>query len=375
MTPRRSTIPIVVVLFFLIFSPTINILFADDAIGRALSQAFAGVFAVVFLSRYRLTGHGRVFVALMVLSVAAVVAMQPFVSQEIVTVRKLVGVLIVALLIPAAADDHPDAVRRLLIFTLTVNLIAVLFQLAGHTDQAYAHVTYANEATPVNLIALWDYLSDPIQVGFLPQLRPSGTFPAPTYLSLALILLWYALASEPAHRGRLGILGVGVLCILSGSSVGLFLAALSVVFLPMKGRLLYMAIGAAATMWLYATFAPWQFSFNFNVNEFITGFTARLDLDSGGESIIQQRPMLLAAGVFVAVLALVFAQRLNLFVLGRLAFVLFFPVMLHDVGNSLLYWMLVALALRSHTAIRFLESKGSPHATTETMTATPPVPE
>ena len=368
MTGGGSVFPAVVVLFFLAFSPTINILLIDDPILRALTQAFAGIFAVAFMLRYRLTAHGRIFILAIAVAVVVAVLLQPFTSQEVVTVRKLVGVALVALLIPAVADDHPVALSRFMVFTLVVNIVAVLLPLAGSTEFAYSHITYENEGSyPVDLVAYSAYLGERIAVGYLPQLRPSGAFPSPMYLSLTLILLWYAIASAKEHRGRLAILSVGVLSILSGSSVGLFLSAISILFLPWKGRLIYAVIGAGLTLWAYSALAPWQFEFNFNVEEFILGFTSRLDLETGGESIIQQRPYEFALGVFVAAFAVLFARRLNLFSLGRTAFVIFFPVLLHDVGSALLYWTLVALAIRSQTSVRLVRLADARAAVPQTM--------
>jgi hypothetical protein len=352
---RRSAVPAVVVLFFLVFSPTINQVLLDQPTARALCQAIGGLFAVVFLLRYRLTRHGNVFIGLAIAAAATLVLIDPFVGQDIITLRKLVGVAIVAFLIPAVADEHPTALNRFLAVTLAANLLVVFFQLTGNLDVAYRHITYENEgASPVNLVALSTFLGEPIPVGYLPQLRPSGAFPSPTYLSLTLILLWYAVATSPTYRGRLAIMGVGVLSILSGSSVGLFLVGLSGVFLLSKGRVFYMLAGAALTLWAYAVLIPWQFAYNFNIPEFIVGFTSRLDVQAGGESIIQQRPYEFAAGLTVAVLAIVFARRLPWLALARAAIAIFFPVVLHDVGSSLLYWMLVALAVRPHTSIRFV---------------------
>jgi hypothetical protein len=355
------------VLFFLVFSPTINIVLVDEPLARGLTQGIAGVFAVLFMLRYRITPHGKLFIGAIAVAVIMVMLIEPFVTQEVVTVRKLIGILIVALLIPAVADNHPIALQRFLVFTLVVNMMAVVLQLAGNTDLAYRYITYENDgAYPVDLVALSGFLGESIPVGYLPQLRPSGVFPSPTYLSLTLILLWYSIASAREYRGRMGIFAVGVLGIMSGSSVGLFLALVSVLFLPWKGRLAYAVLGAALTMWAYATLLPWQFEFNFNVDEFLLGFTSRLDLDLGGESIIQQRPFAFAAGVAAAAFAVLFARRLNLFSLGRTAFVLFFPVLLHDVGSALLYWTLVSLAIRSQTSIRLVRLAADSQAAMQT---------
>lgn len=375
MTRRRSALPVVVVLFFLVFSPTINQALIDAPVARAATQLFAGLIAAVFLARYRPTRYGNRFIGAMAITAFAVLVLDPFVTQDVITVRKLVGLLTVVMLAPAVADDHPVALKRFLIFTLAVNLVMVGFQLAGNSDLAYRFVTYENEgATPVDLVALSDYLRTPIPVGYLPQLRPSGAFPSPTYLSLTLILLWYAIASAPANRSRLAAMLFGVLAILSGSSVGLFLVLISAAFLPLKGRLIYTVLGAGVTLWAYATFAPYQFNYNFNVSEFLAGFTSRLDLDAGGESIVQQRPYEFAIGIVIALVAVLFARRLHLLTLARAGLVIVFPVMLHDVGSSLLYWMLVAFAVQSHTAVRLVAPAPPRRVTSETTIAAPAVP-
>ena len=375
MTPRRSALSVVILLSFLIFSPTINILFAEVPFGRGISQALAGVLALSFIQRYRLTPQGRLFVTLMAVAIAASVPLTLLTSQDVVTTRKLVGVLVVALLIPPIADNYAHTLHRFVNFTLALNIIVVGLQLIGATEWVFAHIAYANaDALPVNLISQTNFLGESIVVPYLPQLRPSGGFPSPTYLSLSLILFWFTIASSVESPGRLATFGVGVLCSLSGSSVGLFLAGISLCFLPLKGRLIYMTLGAAFTMWAYAVLAPWQFSYNYNLEEFMLGFSSRLDLQSGGESIIQQRPYEFAAGVLLAGVAVLFARRLNLFMLGRAAFVIFFPVLLHDVGSALIYWTLVALAVRSQTAIRFVSPALTQSGSSRTIASTTALP-
>jgi hypothetical protein len=360
-------LPAVIVLFFLVFSPTINIVLVDDPIPRAAIQLVAGIFAVVFMLRYRLTPHGSAFLAFSAVLAGLSLLTAPFASQDIITVRKIVGLVMVAMIIPKVADDHAVALSRFLVFVLVANLALVALQILGHPDWVYRFITYENEgATPVNLAELLDYFGEQIRIGYLPQLRPSGAFPAPTYLSLVLILLWYGVASAPAYRSRSAAVCVGVLGILSGSSVGLVLSLISIAFLPFNGRLIYTVVGAAATMWLYAAYLPWQFDYNFNIEEFIAGFTSRLDLQEGGESIIQQRPYLFAAGVVAGLFTLLFAKRLRLLTLARATFAIAFPVLLHDVVSSLLYWMLVALAVSSHTSIRFVVPV-TRHAVPQTM--------
>jgi len=355
LTPPRSALPAFVLLCFVFFSPTINVLFAEDPIGRGVSQALAGIVALTFLQRYRLTPQGRLFVTIMAVAIAVTVPLTLLTSQDVVTARKLIGVLIVALLIPPIADDYARTLHSFFVAALALNIIVVGLQLLGATEWVFVHVAYANaDALPVNFVTQTTFLGESIVVPYLPQLRPSGGFPSPTYLSLSLILFWFTIASSVESPSRLATFGVGVLCTLSGSSVGLFLAGISLCFLPLKGRLIYMTLGAAFTMWAYAVLAPWQFSYNYNLEEFILGFSSRLDLQSGGESILQQRPYEFAAGVLLAGVAVLFARRLNLFMLGRAAFVIFFPVLLHDVGSALVYWTLVALAVRSQTAIRLL---------------------
>ena len=70
MSPRRSALSVVILLSFLIFSPTINILFAEVPFGRGISQALAGVLALSFIQRYRLTPQGRLFVTIMAVAIA-----------------------------------------------------------------------------------------------------------------------------------------------------------------------------------------------------------------------------------------------------------------------------------------------------------------
>ena len=66
MSQRHSAFPAVVVVFFLVFSPTINQLFIETPWIRFAVQGLAGLFALVFVLRYRLTAHGKFLLGAMV---------------------------------------------------------------------------------------------------------------------------------------------------------------------------------------------------------------------------------------------------------------------------------------------------------------------
>jgi hypothetical protein len=88
-------------------------------------------------------------------------------------------------------------IYRLFYLVMVFIYVILVLQIIGYPEYIYDWVTYANEVSPVAIL----YDSNSSVIGFLPQLRPSGPFPAPTYLSMYCILVASIVMFERSHLG------------------------------------------------------------------------------------------------------------------------------------------------------------------------------
>ena len=77
-------------------------------------------------------------------------------------------------------------ILQALFILLIINYVVTLYQLSGVYSIVYSFSNYSNHATPISILDV-----DSIPASFLPQMRPSGIFPAPTYTSFFCIIMYF----------------------------------------------------------------------------------------------------------------------------------------------------------------------------------------
>lgn len=225
---------------------------------------------------------------------------------------------------------------------LIASCIAVVLQLSGVSDAAYGWVSYGNEAAaPTSLLE-----GPSVPAEFLPQIRPSGIFPAPTYLTYLCITLYAAIFLAPAARSTGFPLTTGVLFALTGSTAGLLLAALSVLTAGWSRVGFCVAAGYVGGLSLYAEVFPDLFAYNYNVLDLQNSLLDRV-MD---ESILTQNPgVFFAMTLLIGLPALYVLSRTTYRTSGRLVLpavvLIFFPLVLHDVSASVLYACMMGLGV------------------------------
>ena len=235
---------------------------------------------------------------------------------------------------------HERAFARALKFLLLVNLALIAVQFFGLTELAYRYTNYANVASP---LPPW---SPRFGTAFyLPQFRPSGMFPSPTYISAFSILLFTTVCMSARGWGPFSQMLTGVMLALVGSSVGLFLAVIAVPMAFVRSRLFFLLAGYVGTMVPYVIFLPQQFFYNFNVRELVASVSSRLGIGPAqvaGESVLQTNLLAAVILVIAPLLAILPLRRFgNVFELVPLGIAVALPVMVHDLTRSLFYWFLL----------------------------------
>jgi hypothetical protein len=357
---RNARLAITVFLWIVVFSPTINVLSLEYRSIQLWAAVVAGWCGVVLFCHYRITRPGLHFAIGATAAAAGATVLMILVGTGWVSPVKIASGIFLALVTSVIVNYHPQSLVRFTVTAFLVNLVFVVLQVTGAAEFAYAFEDYANQADPVNLFERSRFLGQVVVVGYLPQLRPAGLFPSPTYLSVFCVFLWHQLVVNPAYTNRRVLFGVGCLFVLVGSTVGLFLSLASVLFLPRKRAIAFFVLGAVAAFYLYAELAPYQFAYNFTVSDFVRSFAQRVGVASRAsrESLLQQQPIVLAAGCLAFALVVLLSRRIGVAPILRIGIGLGLPVMVHNVSASLLYWLMVALVASELFVLRFVAQRG-----------------
>lgn len=322
--PKRVALKLAVVL--VVFGVQINLVAVDFPLMYA-------VFYSTLLVCLLVTLGGRIRLSTLA-SLMAMMSVTAFSGNPL----KGLGLGVGAYLGYIAVKEYEADYRRIMIWLLAVNTVIVVIQFLGVWEIAYLFSDYGNEALPVSLTAVRIGVS-----GFLPQMRPSGIFPSPTYVSAFCVLLYSTVVVFPKNKGRVSSLCAGLFFALLGSTVGLVLAICSVPLMFGIRALRYLVYGYVISIVLYATYFPAQFAYNFSVNDFITSFASRLDVNNVSSGSVLERNALVAVVLcFMGLVFFWFAARS-----GSLAMLvppgcgLAMPILVHDITFSLLYWFLM----------------------------------
>ena len=220
-----------------------------------------------------------------------------------------------------------------------INFIIVTIQFLGIREEAYILANYSSEGLPI------PFTEESFGMArFLPQFRPSGIFPSPTYISVFTVLFYSTTLARAQNTDRSTNFCAGVFMCLIGSTVGLFLAIISILLIVRIQSIKYLVAGYILSSAIYAFCLPQQFDYNLNIDEIMVSIMSRLDTSSAGsgESVMQHNwPIFLILVFFSAVFLLIACRfgRVTLLVPPLIALGL--PIMVHDITLSLYYFFLI----------------------------------
>jgi len=288
--------------------------------------------------------YGLMFGCLLVASNEGIPAQIILASCALIGVATLIGApfkgfgLAVGLALGYIAVTRYDQdYCRAMTCLLYINLIAVIIQFLGISEWAYAFANYTSQGLPI-------YFTDEKfgVASFLPQFRPSGIFPSPTYISAFAVLLFSTMLTRNQGSGKSKNFCAGVFMSLLGSTVGLILAILSIFLIRRRSSIKYLLAGFLLSSFFYAYYLPQQFNYNFNIDELETSVTSRLNTSAvNGESVMQKNLSLFSILVFAGLIFFLTSIRFgNLTLCVSPMSVLGLPVMVHDITLSLYYFFM-----------------------------------
>ena len=215
-------------------------------------------------------------------------------------------------------------------FLLVINFFFVTMQFLGYDELFYAHVNYGNNRDFNQLL-----ISENFHL-YLPQVRPSGIFPAPTFISYFLIFIFSTFIYYEYIINKYYQLIAGSLMALVGSTMGLFVIILFLINYLNNKKLIMVIIGYLITMILYKYFNSYIFDYNFSYHDLMLSLANR-GLE---ESIIKNNIiffLFISLLVPYAIILIIKDNNVNNVInIGSVLLIFFVPIILHDFTNSLL---------------------------------------
>lgn len=237
-------------------------------------------------------------------------------------------------------EEFSSAIIHITYFQLALSIA----QLFGVNEYVYLFANYNN---PPSTYQQWS-LSQNVTTTFLPQIRPSGIFPSPTYSSLFLcsVLLSIFIKRE---LSLLSSIIIGLLISVSGSTFSLLIILICVILFIKtywgKAIILSYIVG----MLLYFASLPDIFLYNYNIYDFCDSISCRFIPENNlSESVLFQST---SGSIFVicSLMILIFISLKQIIYKPYIilpATVILFPVLVHNVASSVVYFFLSALSIK-----------------------------
>ena len=217
---------------------------------------------------------------------------------------------------------------------LIINVIILSLQLVGISDVFYSHVNYANEAIQISIFDQND-----IPAYYLPQFRPSGIFPAPTFISYFCILVCSLCLHHSKKNNKLMLALTGILYVLTGSTMGLLLSIIFLIWSVKNRAFFIVTFFYFTSLLIYSIKLKSFFKYNFSYTDILESTINR----SMHESIFILNPYLvmILAIIFIpiAILAIFKYGYKNLIIMLPGYLLIFGPIMLHDFSTSLMAYL------------------------------------
>ena len=305
-----------------LFSPTLNVVWAQGATGLILGALFLSFIATQHIS---LRDFSLSFIAVALLLIGNTD------GNSLLKFAPLVLVTYIGIQIGTGKVQMEGLLR----VVISIHVGLSLLQLIGLFDAVYLWTTYANEAVP----------SIEWKAHFLPQFRPSGIFPAPTYTSQFLLLVFGLVATSPAYaRCRQPFFWAVVI---SGSTMGVLLSILFLVLRvdQLKGwkDIITLAILFACYYFVF----PDYFAYNYSARDFYWSLLHR-DLS---ESILTIRGPFISGLIglsFLIVFSISFVSTANIISIKRFmiaAVCIAMPFVLHDLRSAVFGYLTLGISL------------------------------
>ena len=228
-------------------------------------------------------------------------------------------------------------ILQALFILLIINYVVTLYQLSGVYSIVYSFSNYSNHATPISILDV-----DSIPASFLPQMRPSGIFPAPTYTSFFCIIMYSISTFSYNKMNKFFMVLIGSYFVLTGSTLALVLILLLSVNIFRNKIFIWALLSYAISIIIYFYFFPDIAAYNYSISDFMNSVIYR----TMDESIITLNPVLF--GIFIILFIMIILYIFSIF---KISFsstipvfaVVFFPMLLHDATSSLFSFFMLGM--------------------------------
>ena len=305
-----------------LLSPTLNVVWAPVTVALILGALFLSFIATRHIS-VRDFWLSLIAVALLLIG-----------NTDGISLLKFAPLVLVAY-IGIQIGTGKVQVQGFLRVMLSIHVGLSLLQLIGFFDVVYLWTTYANEAVPT---IEW-------KAHFLPQFRPSGIFPAPTYTSQFLLLVFGLVATNPAYERCRQLFFLAV--VISGSTMGVLLSILFLVLRVEQLKGWKDSITLAILFGCYYLIFPDYFAYNYSARDFYWSLFHR-DLS---ESILTIRGPFISGLIglsFLIVSSISLISTANVISIKRFmiaAVCIAMPFVLHDLRSAVFGYLTLGIAL------------------------------
>lgn len=237
-------------------------------------------------------------------------------------------------------QEFSNAIIHISYFQLALSIA----QLFGINEYVYLFANYNN---PPSTYQQWS-LSQNVTTTFLPQIRPSGLFPSPTYSSLFLCSVLLSIFIK-RKLSLLSSIIIGLLFSVSGSTFSLLIILICVILFIKTYRGVAIILSYIVGMLLYFVSLPDIFLYNYNIHDFCSSISCRFTPENNqSESVLFQST---SGSIFVIcslmiLLSFSLQQIIHKPYIILPAAVILFPVLVHNVASSVVYFFLSALSIK-----------------------------
>lgn len=239
---------------------------------------------------------------------------------------------------------NKEKISDAILYILYLQLALSIAQLFGLHEYVYLFANYKN---PANTYQQWSLCTN-INASFLPQVRPSGIFPSPTYYSLFLCSVLLLIRIKK-NLSLLSSFAIGLLIAVSGSTFSLLVIFVVTILLSSTFQGKIILVSYFIGMFLYFKLLPDIFLYNFNINDFTNSISARFKPENDlSESVYFQSisGLIFVISALIIVIFCFFKKIIQKPYIISPATVMIFPLLVHNVANSVVYFFLAGLSMQ-----------------------------
>jgi hypothetical protein len=257
------------------------------------------------------------------------------------------GILTAFILFAAFANYREYKISNLYTINtlLIINYLMIIMQLVGFDELFYRHVNYANESIFNPMLTMDEVII------YLPQVRPSGIFPAPTFISFFIIYIFSLYIYFNKNLNKFNQFILGSMMAFVGSTLGLFIFIIFFIIMIIQRKYILVVIGYICSIIIYKININVFFEYNYSYDDILLSILNRNLNESIFTNNFNALIIICCIIISYTCIYIVKINNLdNLIKLGSIILLIFLPIILHDFSNSILgfYFFGTGLGMLSH---------------------------